>query len=290
MVATQVIGTTSAFFRARHYKISQGRVFDEAEDLGLPKVAVLGGRIGRTLFAEGNAVGKDVRLGSVRFEVIGVLVARGMTADGSDADNQVFVPVRAAMRRVFDTQSLSATFIGVERSSDLPGVERSVRELLRERHALNRQARPDDFTVQNQRRSLSAQQQIMRPLADFCLGLAVVSLAVGGAGILALMLLSVQERRWEIGLRVAVGATARDMFWQFLVEALLLGTVGGVAGVLLGSLGTWVTAALTHWALDVSTQAVTVSLATSVAVGLMFGALPARRAALLPPAQALGLE
>jgi putative ABC transport system permease protein len=290
LVATQVLGTTNAFFRARHYQIRQGHVFDEEQDVTAPRVAVLGGRIARSLFPDGDAVGRELRIGGTTFEVIGTLAPKGMSADGSDADNQVFVPVRTAMRRIFDSRSLSAIFVGVSRAEDLGHVESAIRDRLRERHQLERRARPDDFTIQNQLRSLSAQQKIMRPLAYFCSGLAALSLLVGGSGILALMLLSVQERRWEIGLRVAVGATSRDVFWHFLSEALLLALIGGGLGVALGALGTWAIAQFTHWALRVSLQAVVISLSTAAGIGLVFGASPARKAACLPPAQALVLE
>lgn len=290
VVATNALGTTSAFFRVRHYQTKQGRWFDDAEEAAAPRVAVLGGRLAASLFPDDDAVGRDVRIAGAAFEVIGTLYPKGMSADGSDADNQVFVPVRTAMRRIFDSRSLSAIFVGVRRTEDLAPAERAIRELLRARHLLDRRAHPDDFTVQNQLRFLSAQQRITRPFAYFCSGLAALSLLVGGTGILALMLLSVQERRWEIGLRVAVGATARDIFWHFLAEALVLAMLGGIAGVTLGALGTWAISRITHWSLAVSIRAIGVSLATAVGIGLLFGASPARQAALLPPAKALVLE
>jgi putative ABC transport system permease protein len=290
LVATQVLGTTSAFFRARHYKITRGRWFDQHEESGSPRVAVLGGRLAANLFPDGDAVGRDVRIGGTAFEVIGTLGAKGMSADGSDADNQVFVPVRTAMRRVFDARSLNAVFVGVRRSEDVALVESAMTQLLRERHRLEQRGRPSDFTIQNQLRVTSVQQKIAAPLTYFCSGLAALSLIVGGAGILALMLLSVQERRWEIGLRVAVGATSRDIFWLVLAEALVLAITGGAVGVACGALGTWVLGRVTHWVLSVSVQAIAVSLTTAAGVGLLFGASPARQAALLPPAQALVLE
>ena len=290
LVTTQVIGTTSSYFRTQHLELSQGQLFDDDEAGGAPRVAILGGRIVRSLFPSGDAIGCDVRIAGAAFEIVGALLPKGAAGDGSDIDNQVFIPVRTAMRRVFDSRSLSAIYVGVRRSEDLNAAEAEIRALLRDRHLLERRGRPDDFTVQNQRRTVEAQRRITRPLALFTTGLAALSLFVGGAGILALMLLSVQERRSEIGLRVAVGARRRDIVMQFLTEALALALAGGTLGVALGAAGTWMVRIITHWSVQVSPQTVLVSLVTASSIGLLFGALPARKAAQLPPAQALTLE
>jgi len=290
IVATQVLGTTSAFFRVRRFEIGGGRLFDDGEDIGAPRVAILGGRIKKALFPTADAVGSEIRIAGAAFEVVGTLVSKGMSADGADADNQVFIPVRAAMRRVFDSRSLSAIFVSVHHTQDLELAESTVRQLLRERHGLERRQSADDFTIQNQLRFLTAQQRVTRPLVLFSSGLAGLSLFVGGAGILALMLLSVQERRWEIGLRVAVGATSRDIFFQFLGEAAMLALLGGIAGIGIGALGTWGIAQVTHWAMRVSAQAVFVALGIASGIGIVFGAVPAQKAALWPAARALATE
>jgi putative ABC transport system permease protein len=289
LLATQVIGTTPAYFRAQHLELAQGQLFDD-EIQSAPRVVVLGGRIVETLFPDGGAVGRDVRIAGATFQVVGALTKRGAAGDGSDVDNQVFMPLRTAMRRVFDSRSLSAIFVGVRKSEDLDPSEHLIRALLRERHRLDRRANPDDFTIQNQRRSVEAERQITRPLTWFTTGLAALSLFVGGTGILALMWLSVQERRPEIGLRVAVGARRRDIIIQFLTEALLLALAGGTLGITLGTVGTWMIGFTTKWSLHVSPETVLVSLAISSGIGLLFGALPARQAAQLKPARALNLE
>jgi putative ABC transport system permease protein len=285
VVATKVLGTTSAFFRARSFELEEGRLFDEEEDRGLSRVAVLGGRLGRALFAGKTPVGQSVRLGGVAFEVIGQLRAKGVAADGADADNQVFVPVRTALRRVFNSRSLTAIFIGVQSSEELLPVERAIRSLLGERH--HRRA---DFEIQNQLRVLMAQRETDRWLTLLTSGLAAVSLLIGGTGILALMLLSVQERAAEVGLRRALGARPRDILFQFLAEAVVLAVAGGLAGIALGALSAWLVSLATQWPTRVSPAALLLSLATAAGVGLVFGVLPARRAALLPPVRALGME
>jgi len=290
LVATQVIGTTPAYFRAQHLELTYGQIFEDDEMRSAPRVVVLGGRIANSLFPDGKAIGRDVRIAGAAFQVVGALAPKGAAGDGSDIDNQVFIPVRTAMRRVFDSRSLSAIFIGVLRLEDLDPAEGSIRALLRERHLLDRRAIPDDFTIQNQRRSVEAERQVTRPLTLFTMGLAALSLFVGGAGILALMWLSVQERRPEIGLRVAVGARRRDVMTQFLTEALVLALVGGVAGIAIGAAGTWIIGLTTKWSVRVSSETVLASLAVASGIGLLFGALPARQAARLPPAKALTLE
>lgn len=290
LVKTQLLGTSPAFFRIREFMVRDGRVFSEDENRALARVAVLGGRAALTLFPNEEPVGREIRVGTVRFEVIGTLTAKGASADGADADNQVFVPVRTALRRVFDARSLSRVFVGVREANDLGPAEDEVRALLRERHRLTVRNRPDDFAVQDQLRYLSAQRQTARALGYVTSGLAAVSLLIGGTGIFALMLLSVRERTPEIGLRMAVGARRRDILLQFLAEAVALALLGGAAGAVLGVAGAWAAASMTGWPVQPSASAALLSLGVSVAIGFSFGALPARKAALLPPARALGLE
>jgi putative ABC transport system permease protein len=290
VVTTTLLGTTSAFFHVRDFEFGRGRPFDDEEDSGRSRLVVLGGQISNSLFPKEDPVGQEVRISGIAFEVVGMLRQKGVSADGADADNQAFIPVHTAQRRLFDSRSLGAIFVGVRRPDDLDPVAAEIRSLLRERHALVQRGRPDDFTVQNQLRFLSAQRQTLRPLKVLTAGLAAISLLVGGTGILALMLLSVRERTPEIGLRMAVGARQKDILFQFLAEASLLSLVGGTAGIALGALGISGLSWATHWPLRVSMQALTVSLAMSATIGLVFGAFPAMKAARLPPVQALALE
>jgi len=288
VVATTVLGTTSAFLRIRAFRIAEGRGFDGEEDEGRARLVILGSQLSASLFPREEPIGQQIRIGRVAFEVVGTLAAKGVSADGADADNQAFVPVTTAMRRLFDVRWLSSIFVRVSSTAELEGVGARIRELLRERHA--RHARSDDFTVQDQRRFVSAQARTLRPLTLLTSGLAAVALLVGGTGILALMLLSVRERTPEIGLRMAVGARPKDVLLQFLAEALVLALAGGIAGIAVGAVGTVALARATHWPLLVSLRAVGTSFSTSLLIGLLFGAIPARKAALLPPVQALSLQ
>ena len=157
-----------------------------------------------------------LRIRGVPFEVIGVLQAKGIQADGSDQDNQVVIPIRTALRRVFNLTWLNPIFVSVGDERQMSATERGISALLRARHRLEASGKPDDFSIQNKTRTLAAQQRIADTLTTLGLGLAGVSLFVGGIGILALMSMSVKERTGEIGLRIAVGARPGDILVQFL--------------------------------------------------------------------------
>lgn len=273
---TKVLGTTPRFPRIRNFRVREGRFFDERDDLR--RVAVLGARTAEALFPEGGAAGREIRIRGVPFAVIGVLEAKGVTPDGGDEDNQVVVPFRTAMRRVFNTTWLTTIFVS---AADVSAARQDIEALLRARH------RREDFSVQNTTKFLAMQKQTADFLTLLATGLAAIALLVGGAGILALMLMSVRERTGEIGLRIAVGATPNDILAQFLFEATLLALGGWMAGLVIGSIGAMVVALATEWTLAVPVDALLASMAMAVISGLGFGAFPARKASLLPPIEAL---
>jgi putative ABC transport system permease protein len=228
-----------------------------------------------------------MRIRGVPFEVIGLFEPKGVLADGSDEDNQVLIPIRTALRRVFNVRWLSAVFVGVRDPQRMETAETEIGRLLRVRHRLSRDGSPDDFAIQNTTRFLAIQKQTADSLMLLTTGLAALALLVGGIGILALMLLSVKERTGEIGLRMAVGAKPRDILIQFLFEATLLALGGWLAGITIGAIGAVAVAFSTTWTIGVPGEAVLASLAMAVTTGLGFGALPARKASLVPPIEAL---
>ena len=288
-MATGVLGTAPALARLRNLRLGSGRFFDEDDDAAARRVAVLGARVARTLFPDEDPMGRDVRLRGLPFEVIGVLEPKGLQADGSDQDGSVFIPIRTALRRVFNTTWLSAVFVSVGERARMPEAEAALRDLLRERHRL-RPGAPDDFQVQDQARLLAMQRQAVEALTLLTAGLAGVSMLVGGAGIFALMFLSVKERTAEIGLRMAVGARSRDVLVQFLGEATLLAVGGWLLGFVVAVLGGIAVALGTEWRVAFPAGAALTSFLIAVVTGLGFGALPARKAARLPPIRALGTE
>jgi putative ABC transport system permease protein len=286
-MSASLLGTTRRLAGLRNLALRQGRFFDEDEESRACRVAVLGHRVALTLFPSEEPIGRSIRVRGIPFDVIGVLQAKGAQADGSDQDNQVFIPVRTALRRVFNSDWIGVIFVGMRDPQGMDRGEGAIRSLLRERHRLE-PGRPDDFEVQNQARLLAMQRMTADSLNLLASGLASVSLLVGGTGVLALMLLSVKERTVEIGLRMAVGATPLAILVQFLAEASLLAVGGWLTGTAAGALGTAIIALGTDWKVALPSEALLASLASTAAIGLGFGAFPARKAALLPPIQALG--
>lgn len=281
-----VLGTAPGLARLRNLTLQDGRFFDEDDDAGSRRVAVLGARVAKTLFPGEDAVGQEIHVRGQPFEVIGVLQPKGIQPDGSDQDGNVFIPIQTALRRVLNTTWLSAVFVSVEDRGRMRDAEVAVRELLRERHRLAPGA-PDDFAVQDQGRLLAMQQAAVEGLTLLTAGLAGVSMLVGGAGILALMFLSVKERTAEIGLRMAVGARPVDVLAQFLGEAALLALGGWSAGTAVALLGGMVLAMGTEWTVAFPAEAALGSFLMAVVTGMGAGALPARKASRLPPVQAL---
>ena len=282
-----VLGTSESFLRVRGFRLERGAFFSAERDDASERVAVLGARVRATLFPEGEPVGRSIRIGGVPFEVIGTLEPQGVTADGADVDTQVYVPLRTALRRLFNARALGSAFVQVREGEPLPRAEAEIRALLRERHRLDLRGRADDFAVQDPEKVLTTKRQVARAVTLFTAGLAGISLLVGGTGILALMLLSVRERTPEIGLRRAVGARPPDVLIQFLAEAVALSAAGGILGVALGELGSWAAAAATGWPVRVPIWAALAGVILSAAVGVLFGAWPARQAARLAPVVAL---
>jgi putative ABC transport system permease protein len=286
-MTTKVLGTAPDFPGVRRFQIASGRFFDAEDDRTARRVAVLGARVADALFNE-NPLGQPIRVRGIPFEVIGVLAPKGAVA-GGDEDNQILVPIRTALRRVFNVTSLNTIFVSVNDSRGMADAEREISAVLRERHRVAPDEQPD-FEVQNATTFLTLQQETAQALRRLTTGVAAIALAVGGTGILALMLLSVRERTGEIGLRMAVGAQPRDILVQFLFEATLLAMGGWTGGILVGMAGATAVALSTTWTIGVPWEALLVSVGMAMTIGLGFGAFPALRASLIPPIQALRTE
>lgn len=289
-MTAMVLGTTPNYLEIGGFQLREGRFLDADDNRAALRVAVLGARIDQTLFGEDDPIGRDIRIQGDSFEVIGVLSAKGILADGSDEDNLVLIPVRTALRRVFNVTWLNPVFVSVRRPQDIDTAQAQIGNLLRIRHRLRQLAKPDDFSIQNPAKTLAMQKQAADSLGLLTDGLAGGSLVVGGVGILAIMLMSVKERTGEIGLRMAVGARPRDILTQFLLEATLLSLGGWLVGMALGAVGGTAIAFGTSWKIAAPVNAILASLAMALITGLGFGAYPALRASLLPPIQALRVE
>lgn len=289
--AATVRGTTPEYSLIRDFPTSVGRFFSGEENRAGMRVAVLGSVVAERLFPDSDPIGQVVRIGRVPFEVVGVLIEKGISVDGSaQEDNQVIVPINTALRRVFNADFLKMIYLEVTGPTLMDEAEQEVAAILRERHRLARYDRDDDFRIQNQRVIMNAELATVASFRRLITGMGAVALAVGGVGILSIMLLSVRERRSEIGLRVAVGARRRDVWVQFLIEATVLGAAGGLLGLVLGIGSSSVVSAVTDWTAVVTPPSIALAVSAALAIGLVFGVYPAFRAASWDPIEALRME
>lgn len=284
---TTVRGSSAAYISLRHFRLAGGRAQNTDEEKRSARVAVLGAMVARQLFPAVNPLGRELRIRGVPFEIIGVLEEKGAAVDSADQDNQVLIPLSTALRRVFNVRWLTSAYVGVEAPEFMTGAESAISTVLRKRHGLVDLRKPDDFSVQNTAKTRAMQQELTASLSRYGSGLGAIALLVGGTGVLALMSLSVRERRAEIGLRMALGALPRDILLQFLTEALLMAHMGWAAGCGVAVLAIIAIKTTANWTLCTPLGTGLWALAASILVGLLFGALPARRAARIPPIEAL---
>lgn len=287
---TTITGTVPGYQNIRNFRVEEGEFFSEEENIASRRVAVLGRSVWWNLFDGEDPLGEIIRIGNVPFEVIGIMESKGVDLNGVDQDDQIFIPVRTALRRVFNLTYISSISIEAADREKMDDAAEEVRELLRERHRLDRLDKPDDFNIQSQIDLLKAEKETTETFTALIGSIAAVSLLVGGIGILAIMLMAVKERTNEIGLRMSVGASRKDILTQFIIEAAILGIGGGAAGILIGIAGSFFIGAATKWPAVVSWSAVAVSFGFSLLVGLFFGVYPARKASLLDPIVALRSE
>jgi len=286
---TNIVGTTSDIIEIQNHSLSEGRFFDEDEDKGLRRVAVIGKTVVENTFGQQDPLGKIIYIGKVPFEIIGVLSPKGLDLYGADQDDQIFIPVRTALRRLFNLTYINTIYVKVKDGVLMKQAAEEISVVLRERHHI-REGKDNDFTILNQTAILEAQQESSRTFTLLIGSIAALSLLVGGIGVLAVMLISIRERIKEIGIRRAVGAKRRDILIQFLSEALLLSIGGGMIGVVLGVVASILTAVFAKLPLIIPMDAVGVSFLATFIIGVFFGVYPARKASLLDPIKALQFE
>jgi putative ABC transport system permease protein len=286
----QVIGTTANYIDVRNYTVPYGRMFTAGDDASRQRDAVLGSSVPEMLGGNPAAmIHQTLLIRGIPFEIIGVLSSKGAAGGFTNPDEQILIPLQTAQFRVFGSKRLRS--IGVQVKDSVPieqGMVDLERVLRREHHI--RPGGDNDFTIRNQQDVLQTQQQATQVFTYLLAGIAAVSLLVGGIGIMNIMLVSVTERTREIGVRMALGASRRNIMLQFLIEALVLCTLGGVLGILLGAGVAQAASWFLHWNTLVSPESVILAFGFSAAVGVIFGLWPARRAARLDPIEALRYE
>ena len=285
---SSIYGVTPEFLPVRSFEVAQGRFIDQEDVNAARAVTVIGSDLRVKLFPTGNAIGEQVRIGSQSFQVVGVMEPKGAVF-GSNQDENAYIPLSTMVNRLTGrdpTYGVSLSFISVEaRDGASTGAAKfQITNLLRQRHRI---LRDDDFAVRSQKDALTIVGTITGGLTLMLAAIGGISLLVGGIGIMNIMLVSVSERTEEIGLRKALGARSGDVLKQFLVESLVLASLGGAIGTAAGLGTVALVAAVTPLPATIGTTTVLVTVGLSGTIGLFFGVVPARRAAKLDPIVAL---
>jgi putative ABC transport system permease protein len=287
---TNLIGTSVTYFPIRAYEVEHGRLFGDAQEDAMARVAVLGPVTAQNLFGGEDPLNEMIKVNGINFRVIGVLKAKG-DQGWFNPDDQVLVPCTTAMKQLLGLDHLQEIDIRAESEEDLDRIQKAASALLRKRHHVM-PGNPDDVSIRNQAQMLDTASTVTGVMTLLAGGIASISLLVGGIGIMNIMLVTVTERTREIGVRKAIGAKDRDILRQFLIEAVLMSGLGGVIGVALGAGLSKVVGLFASATFQPVIQAFSVFLAIgfSAAVGIFFGYYPARRAAKLDPIEALRYE
>ena len=286
---TRVSGTTTEYLDIRNWSLERGRAFAEAEVRGGNAVCLLGSTVRKQLFGAQDPVGSRIRLGAVSCEVIGVLATKGKTGMGQDQDDIVLMPLRTFQRRIAGNDDVREIQVSVRKDASLTKAKSDIQSLMRELRRIAPGA-DDNFFIMDPQDIAATLTGATRTLTALLAAVASVSLLVGGIGIMNIMLVSVTERTREIGVRLAIGALERDVLTQFLVEAVVLSSFGGLIGVALALVASAMAARALLVPFVLDAQIVLVAFLFSMAVGVLFGYFPARRAARLNPIDALRHE
>ena len=284
-----VQGTSQDFPAVRRWEIKEGSFFTLQDVQAATRVAVLGTAVVENLFGDEDPLGKIIRVKNVPFKVVGVMASKGQTSWGNDQDDIIFAPYTTVQKKLMGVQHVSEILVSAAEPRRIPEATEQITALLRQRHRIL-PPEEDDFNVRTQEEMAQIRVGASNAMTRLLASIASISLLVGGIGIMNIMLVSVTERTREIGLRMSVGARARDILWQFLVEALTLSALGGIAGIALGAAIAGVLGQSFDWPTRVSTQSVLLSFGFAAAIGIFFGFYPARKAAQLDPIEALRYE
>lgn len=283
-----VQGTDNNYFTVRNHQVASGRMFEEAELRAGSAVCIIGQTLIDELYLGEDPLGSSLRVGRTACRVIGILEEKGESM-GQDRDKIILMPIKAVQRRLVGNLDVQAIFVSALVDGTTRRVQADIENLLRQRRHI-KAGNEDDFYVRDTRDIAEALEQTTNTLTILLGAIAAVSLLVGGIGIMNIMLVSVTERTREIGIRLAIGARTGDVLTQFLVESIALSTVGGLIGLLLGVSGSWLATSKLDMPFVLSPGVMLLGFSFSVAIGVIFGYFPARKAAYMNPIDALRHE
>jgi putative ABC transport system permease protein len=287
--STRIQGVGADYLEIRDWPTEYGDFFTDQDVKSATKVCVLGRTVADNLFPDSDPVDQTIRIRNVPFKVAGVLTRKGQNAMGQDQDDVILAPYTTVIRRLAHWKNLAYVLVSAVSLKDIPTAQQQISDLLRMRHKIQ-PYEPDDFTIRNQSDLATAATATTQILTVLLASIASVSLLVGGIGIMNIMLVSVTERTREIGIRMSIGARARDILTQFLIEALVLSLLGGVTGIVIGVVGSSAISSFAKWPTIVTAFSIILSFGFSIAIGIFFGFYPARKAAMLNPIDALRYE
>lgn len=283
---TSVFGVTPSWAPVWDWDAAEGDFLTDEDLASLARVCVIGPTVQKELFGTANPIGEQLRIGNVQFEIKGIMQAKGTSPAGGDMDDRIYIPLSTLMRRVMNVDYISNVKIRLTTAKDMDKTAADIKALLRERHKLA-SGTPDDFTITTPTEVTKMAEKVAGTFNIFLALIAAISLITGGVVVANIMLISVNERRKEIGLRKAVGAKRKDIMLQFLYEATAVTLTGGVIGIVLGAIGAKILEAVTQMPTSISWESVALGIVFSSLVGIIAGLQPAKKAAALQPVEAM---
>lgn len=283
---TRLRGLEPSLFEILRIGAKSGKLFTHTDESRMSKVCVLGKTVKENLFKDEDAVNKTIFVFNVPFKVIGVATERGQDLTGEDLDDVIYIPLSTAMKRIFETTYLENIIIQAKEGVNLETLKKEIEAVLRKSHGL-RPDKENDFEIQDQNQIIEAQVSTQKAFSYLIILVAALSLLTGGIGIFAVMLISLRERKNEVGLRRAIGARHKDILIQFLIEASMLSLSGGIIGTIAGTIGCCILAKINGWETFVPLNIILIAFIFSFLIGITFGIYPAKVASKLEPAEAL---
>ncbi|HWR90594.1 MAG TPA: ABC transporter permease, partial [Dissulfurispiraceae bacterium] len=280
--AVLVTGVTPNYSHIRNFHVQEGSFITDRDNENVAKVAVIGRRVAEKLFGDENPIGRHILIFRVPCQVVGIMEEKGVDVSGVDQDNQIFIPLNTYLRRFVNKDFISGIAVQVVDEQSIPAAKRAIEDILRKRHKI-RSDQKDDFTVIDLKDVMVLKTQATETITVLGKIAAAVSFLIGGLGILSIMILIVNERRVEIGIRRAVGSRKRDIITQFLLESSFISLCGGIVGVIVSFITTVLVFVISDLPMTISPMGLFLSFLSSVTVGILAGIYPSKKATMIQP-------